>query len=168
MTPALEAKLARVINARHEYCEQAGGTFLLSAIRAGRQLAYVKAQLDHGEFEEWVTEHCPDISHRTARRYRQLARCWSKIKVKVGNRPHVAGLESVRGLFTYVEQLETGYTIRWPYEEDVNRLLALLLRVKLLGEAQQVVLLALERLADDFENGLITANADGSTPRQAA
>src|SRR6266576_1888702 len=159
---AREAKLAKVINARHVQSERAGGTFLLAAIRAGRQLAYVKKQLDHGEFEEWVQEYCPKISLRTVRRYRQVAtKLWPRIKVKVGNRPHVAGLESVRQAFTYVEQLETGYTVKWPYEDDVAQVLALLDRVKALGGPGEVIILALERLADDFENGLVQVPTDG-------
>jgi len=45
---------------------------LLAALECGSLLAEAKAALPHGEWQDWLSEHCPAIGQSTARMYMQL------------------------------------------------------------------------------------------------
>jgi hypothetical protein len=50
-----------------------------SARTAGEHLDAIKRSLDHGDWGPWLKAHCPEISPRTDRVYRRIAREWSKV-----------------------------------------------------------------------------------------
>jgi hypothetical protein len=47
---------------------------ITSAIECGDLLVRQKASVPHGAWLPWLTDHCPDISAETARRYMRLAK----------------------------------------------------------------------------------------------
>lgn len=81
--------LAAAANREHLACEQAYGSALEHAFRAGEYLLTAKAELEHGEWGRWVGENF-DGSERTARGYMRLAR--------VSNRQDLADLGIERAL----------------------------------------------------------------------
>jgi hypothetical protein len=85
---------AMEINAREESIQvskrhfaTAGCLVICKMIEQGEALLKVKASLRHGEWEDWVEAHCPNVV-RTARRYMTLA----------ANRTRVSGLEQAKSL----------------------------------------------------------------------
>lgn len=67
------ATLADQINAEHRACDEALREGLAHAVRAGELLVEAKAQVKHGQWEQWVTENF-EGSPRTAQAYMKVAR----------------------------------------------------------------------------------------------
>jgi hypothetical protein len=67
--PKPTAATIRQINAAHDAVVNAARDALQNAIRAGELLCAVKDAQDHGDWETWLTNNCPNISSRTARLY---------------------------------------------------------------------------------------------------
>jgi hypothetical protein len=80
--------LGAQVKAQHEASVAASKRLVEHAMVAGDLLIEAKAQLKHGEWLPWLTEHC-SISDRTARLYMRLARNRPEIEAK---RQHVADL----------------------------------------------------------------------------
>lgn len=76
--------LASEINAEHELASGAMRKALDHARRAGELLEEVKAQLPHGAFGPWLSEHFHG-SDRTARAYMRIARNWPAIEKMAGS-----------------------------------------------------------------------------------
>jgi len=74
------AQIAREINQHHENGKRHLHSAIVSFKEAGERLIRVKASLPHGEWGEWLEEHCPDISERTARNYMRLAENWQRLE----------------------------------------------------------------------------------------
>jgi hypothetical protein len=74
-------ELAARIRAEHEATLAAMNVALKHAMSAGDLLIEAKAQLNHGEWQPWIREHC-GISDRTARLYMQLARNREEIEAQ--------------------------------------------------------------------------------------
>jgi hypothetical protein len=74
--------LAARIRSEHEATAAAMKRGVGHAIAAGGLLIEAKAQLKHGEWLPWLTEHCA-MSDRTARLYMRLAR--NKAEIEIGN-----------------------------------------------------------------------------------
>lgn len=72
--------LAARINVEHEAAGRALKRSLQHAVAAGDLLIEAKAQLKHGQWLPWLSEHC-QIPERTARLYMRLA----KNKTEIGN-----------------------------------------------------------------------------------
>lgn len=60
------------INEAHRQAKASAETAIGYAIRCGELLARKKAELPHGEFQDWVEKHC-EFSARHARRYMDVA-----------------------------------------------------------------------------------------------
>ncbi len=73
-TPALE-DLARRINDEHDQCAEAARSTLDHALNAGALLTQAKGQIIHGQWGDWLRDHCT-VSERTAQLYMKLAREW--------------------------------------------------------------------------------------------
>jgi hypothetical protein len=67
------------INAAHDAVVNAARDALQNAIRAGELLIAVKDGQDHGDWETWLSNSCPNISARTARLYMSLAKNEDKL-----------------------------------------------------------------------------------------
>jgi len=67
--------LARRINDEHHQCAEAARSTLDHALNAGALLAQAKAQVVHGQWADWLRDHCT-VSERTAQLYMKLAREW--------------------------------------------------------------------------------------------
>jgi hypothetical protein len=72
--PKPTAANIRQINAAHDAVVNAARDALQNAIRAGELLCAVKDGQDHGDWETWLPNNCPNISNRTARLYMHLSR----------------------------------------------------------------------------------------------
>jgi Protein of unknown function (DUF3102) len=72
--PKPTAATIRQINAAHDAVVNAARDALQNAIRAGELLCAVKDAQDHGDWETWLTNNCPNISSRTARLYMHLSK----------------------------------------------------------------------------------------------
>jgi Protein of unknown function (DUF3102) len=77
--PKPTAVTIRQINAAHDAVVNAARDALQNAIRAGELLAAVKDGQDHGDWETWLSNSCPNISARTARLYMLLSRNEDKL-----------------------------------------------------------------------------------------
>jgi N6-adenosine-specific RNA methylase IME4 len=75
------ADLAARIRAEHEATTIAMQRGLEHAIRAGDLLLEAKAQLKHGQWLPWLTEHC-SMSERTAQLYMRVAERRSELEAK--------------------------------------------------------------------------------------
>lgn len=73
------AATIRQINAAHDAVVSAARDALQNAIRAGELLIAVKDGQDHGDWETWLSNSCPNISTRTARLYMHLAKNEDKL-----------------------------------------------------------------------------------------
>ncbi len=73
-------QIAREINQYHEDGKRHLHSAIVSFKEAGDRLIQVKASLPHGEWGDWLAEHCPDISERTARNYMRLAENWQQLE----------------------------------------------------------------------------------------
>lgn len=82
---ALSTVLADQINAAHEACVQATANAVRYAIECGALLLQAKAELEHGEFGQWVAGNC-SLTWRHAQNYMKMAR----------NAKRVSHLPSVR------------------------------------------------------------------------
>lgn len=67
--------LARRINDEHHQCAEAARSTLDHALNAGALLAQAKVQVVHGQWGNWLRDHCT-VSERTAQLYMKLAREW--------------------------------------------------------------------------------------------
>jgi hypothetical protein len=67
-------KTASEINRLHRLVTEAAQTSLQYSIEIGTMLIDVKKDVKHGDWEEWLAKHCPEISERTARMYMRLAK----------------------------------------------------------------------------------------------
>ena len=67
------ADLAARIRAEHNAVAAAARATLQHAFRVGELLLEARKLVDHGQWADWVCEHCK-ISERTAQKYMQLAR----------------------------------------------------------------------------------------------
>jgi hypothetical protein len=76
--PARLAVLAERANVEHHAFETTQSAALAHAIAAGTALIEAKSLVRHGEWLDWVAEHC-DFTDRTAQRYMQLARNPSRV-----------------------------------------------------------------------------------------
>ncbi|NJO20623.1 MAG: DUF3102 domain-containing protein [Spirulinaceae cyanobacterium RM2_2_10] len=74
------SQVAQEINQHHGDGKRHLYNAILSFKQAGEKLIQVKASLLHGEWGDWLAEHCPDISERTARNYMRLAENWQQIE----------------------------------------------------------------------------------------
>lgn len=61
------------INAEHQLARESASSAVQHAIRCGQLLVEQKSRLEHGEFGEWIAEHC-DFEQSTATRYMKAAR----------------------------------------------------------------------------------------------
>lgn len=68
--------LAAKINQAHAAASQAAQSALGHARDAGLLLMEAKAQLPHGGWLPWLTDHCPTLPERTAQLYMKIARGW--------------------------------------------------------------------------------------------
>jgi Protein of unknown function (DUF3102) len=92
------ADLAARIRAEHEGARTAVKRGTEHAITCGELLIEAKGQLEHGQWAQWLIEHC-EMSGRTARLYMQLARKRAElVEAENGN---VANL-SVRGALALI------------------------------------------------------------------
>jgi len=66
--------LASQINAEHLAAIEHARTAVQHARKAGESLIRAKEQVAHGVWLPWLTEHCSQITDRTAQRYMRLAR----------------------------------------------------------------------------------------------
>ena len=73
--------LARAINAAHSEAKTYASKAVDRALVAGDLLLKAKAQCHHGQWLEWLKEHCPAISAKTASNWMRLA----KEKHQIGN-----------------------------------------------------------------------------------
>src|SRR5262245_59794763 len=70
MTSKIEtSKLIREVNRLHKQITEANQTSLDSAIEAGEMLINLKKTVPHGEWADYLSKNCPDISERTAQDY---------------------------------------------------------------------------------------------------
>ena len=81
----------------HTRVEDAERTGTWYALRAGRILTEVKRRLPYGEFESWVSRHCP-CSSRMGRHYRRIWRTWGL------DRKRVSELPSLRSAIAWCQQ----------------------------------------------------------------
>lgn len=80
------------------------------ALECGRLLNLQKDALSHGQWQDWLAEHCPTISYPTARRYMRLSQ----------NAP-TNGLEDAAGLRqAYMATGVLPETLRHRPEPDAN------------------------------------------------
>jgi len=77
--PKPSAATIRQINAAHDAVINAARDALQNAIRAGELLCAVKDGQDHGDWETWLSNNCPNISFRTARLYMHLSKNEDKL-----------------------------------------------------------------------------------------
>ncbi len=78
MTPPVTITLedlARRINDEHHQCAEAARSTLDHALNAGGLLTQAKGQIAHGQWGDWLRDHCT-VSERTAQLYMKLAREW--------------------------------------------------------------------------------------------
>src|SRR5437870_1905656 len=81
--------LAHRINRAHRDCERALKSGLQHALEAGRLLLEARATVNHGQWLQWVREHC-DFPARLVQKYMQVARGFRQLDR--ANTPHVAHL----------------------------------------------------------------------------
>jgi hypothetical protein len=74
--------IAVEIRREHEAASTAARSALQHARRAGELLTQAKTALRHGAWLPWLTEHCPDISERTAQAYMRVAARWPELEAK--------------------------------------------------------------------------------------
>jgi hypothetical protein len=91
--PAL-ADLAADINAAHQQAEQALRDGVLHAIRCGELLHEAKAQLPHGEWENWLKVNV-SFQPRTARAYMQIAELDAEKRQRVADLPMREALKAI-------------------------------------------------------------------------
>lgn len=72
VTKNLPVPTADEINKAHQFARESAGMAVEHAIRCGQLLAAKKAELRHGEFEQWVEANC-EFAPRAARKYMQVA-----------------------------------------------------------------------------------------------
>jgi hypothetical protein len=85
------------INHEHREVVTASKGSLEHAVKCGQKLEAAKKKVAHGEWENWLTENCPEISARTARLYMRLgSNQWRLEKELDQNGNGVADL-SIRG-----------------------------------------------------------------------
>lgn len=70
--------LAAEIAAEHAAVTTAANDFVHHAIEAGNRLLEAKALVSHGDWQDWLAEHVPGVSLRTAQRYMRAAKRVSK------------------------------------------------------------------------------------------
>lgn len=87
------ATLADQINAEHRACDEALRKGLAHAVRAGELLVEAKAQVKHGQWEQWVAQNF-EGSARTAQAYMKVAR---EIPTLDGAKAQRVALLSFRG-----------------------------------------------------------------------
>jgi hypothetical protein len=75
------ADLSAAINREHELCCCAAGQALDHAMKCGDLLAQAKADCEHGQWQQWLTDNFSS-SARTARLYMQLAEHRESIEAK--------------------------------------------------------------------------------------
>ncbi len=73
-------QIAEEINQHHEDGKRHLHSAILSFKEAGEKLIQVKVSLPHGEWGDWLSDYCPDISERTARNYMRLAENWQRLE----------------------------------------------------------------------------------------
>jgi hypothetical protein len=61
------------INLEHRGVVTASKGSLEHAVKCGQKLTAAKQKVGHGEWENWLSENCPEISARTARLYMRLS-----------------------------------------------------------------------------------------------
>jgi hypothetical protein len=72
-TTAYAYSLGDLINEQYEIAERCAEDHVTHVIECGRLLKKQRDRLNHGEWQPWLAEHCPQIAERTARHYMQAA-----------------------------------------------------------------------------------------------
>lgn len=93
------AALALKINGEHTECELSFRNALEHAHNVGTYLMEAKSLVAHGQWRDWITTNCPDVSERTAQRYMKIANEWDTIQA---NTTHVTDL-SIRSALKLIE-----------------------------------------------------------------
>jgi hypothetical protein len=94
--PKPRAATIRQINAAHDAVVNAVRDALQNAIRAGELLVAVKDGQDHGDWETWLSNSCPNISNRTARLYMHLSKNEDKLTAAAEQNGNTVADMSVR------------------------------------------------------------------------
>jgi hypothetical protein len=95
----ISTKTILEINRLHGLITEATQSSLQYSIEIGTMLLDVKKEVKHGEWEAWLTKHCPDIAVTTAQLYMRLAKPENAAKLEAAaeaNAQRVVDL-SVRG-----------------------------------------------------------------------
>lgn len=76
--------IAHQVNAREEnikafrsHAEDSASSAVLEAKLQGQALIRAKSLVPHGQFEDWLRAHCPNVHPRMARRYMAVAKKWA-------------------------------------------------------------------------------------------
>lgn len=94
---------------------EAASETVQKAIEQGEDLSTAKSALKHGEWEDWLAAHCPDVSARSARRYMWAFENRDRIRLCSSMRAAIALLE-------YKEAEEHSETRSWPaFQEGMGR-----------------------------------------------
>ncbi len=118
--------LAAEITREHEAACRAVRTGLEHARRAGELLTGAKAGLVHGAWLQWLAEHCPTVSPRTAQMYMRVAGRWPELEAAANTkhvshlpiRQAVALLAGPRELPALVDGDEIDWTVRTAVMEE--------------------------------------------------
>jgi hypothetical protein len=97
------------INREHLAVEHAEKSKLDHAFACGEYLAEAKEIVEHGNWEEWLAKHCPNIPERTSTFYMRLSKnraVIEKAAADEGKRQHVADL-SLRAANKYITKSRT-------------------------------------------------------------
>ncbi|WP_165848702.1 DUF3102 domain-containing protein [Mesorhizobium delmotii] len=62
------------ISAEHAAVMRASNDFVQHVVAAGHRLIEAKSRVAHGDWQNWLAEHLPDISVRSVQRYMMAAR----------------------------------------------------------------------------------------------
>ena len=79
-------RLAEEILKEHSLVERAKQASIEHAKRCGDKLIEAKEAVDHGDWLQWLKQHCPTLKERTARLYMQVARHWDELIAKSATR----------------------------------------------------------------------------------
>jgi hypothetical protein len=113
--------LATRINEFHSAAERDAKSAMMHALNAGSLLSEAKAQVPHGEWEQWVRENCT-LAPRTANAYMRLAKKLPQLPEP--DRQRVADLpvrEAVRAIATSPDAPPRSSAIHVHAREDADR-----------------------------------------------
>ena len=81
------------INTAHAEAQAYAGKAIERALEAGDLLLLAKGQVDHGQWQSWLKQHCPAISVRTAQNYMKVAK---ELPVEKRSDAHLTVREALR------------------------------------------------------------------------